>query len=72
LYYEVIQKIVGKKAKMRILKVNYEYIYKRGSWNGELLNIEQDKFIYCIWTENNIDDLYYLLAVCMPAIFEKE
>jgi hypothetical protein len=64
LYYSVIQKIVGRGVKARVLLVNYIFYCKKNCWNSEIAKIEKNDFIYFIWTKNNTDNLSDLLAVC--------
>jgi len=70
LYYSIIQKIVGKLARIRIFRIDYVYYYRKWRWNGEIDEIAKDTFIFFVWIKSNIDDLNNLLAVCRPIKFD--
>jgi hypothetical protein len=69
-YYNTIQKIVGKKVKPRILRVDHVFYYRKDKWNGEIKKVDKNTFIFFVWIEKNCDDLSKLLAVCMPCKLE--
>jgi hypothetical protein len=69
-YFNTIQKILGKKIKPRILRVDYIYFYRKDRWNGEIKKVDKNMFIFFVWLEENCDDLSKLLAVCTPCEIE--
>jgi hypothetical protein len=66
-YFDTIQKLVGKKVKPRILRIDYVFYYRDKKWNGPIKRIDKETFIFFVWTEGNSDDLSKLLAVCKPS-----
>jgi len=60
-YYNVIKKFVGRKAKAKILQIDYVFYYKK---DKQITKIKNEKFVWLCWIEDNVDDLSKLLAIC--------
>jgi hypothetical protein len=70
IYLNTIQKILGKKVKPRILRVDHVFYYRKNKWNGPIKKVDKNTFIFFVWTEGNSDDLSKLLAVCTSCELE--
>jgi len=60
-YYNGIKKFIGRKAKAKILQIDYVLYYKK---DGQITKIKNEKFVWLCWIEDNVDDLSKLLAIC--------
>ncbi len=61
IYYDVIKRIIGRRAKAKILQIDYVFYYKK---DKQITKIKNEKFVWLCWIEDNVDDLSKLLAIC--------
>ena len=61
IFYDVIKRIIKRRAKAKILQIDYVFYYRM---DGRVTKVKKERFMWVCWVDGNVDDLSKLLAIC--------